>query len=215
MPARFGSRLEMTAGIMRALADSGSPAPVQAVQVARGMPNAAREFKGHVTAFCEVAQMLTDQLGLPATMQGLFAYLVERWDGRGLPGRARHEAIPLPLRIASVARDAAFQCMLGGAEFAARVVRRRAGGAFDPALATPFADAAAELLAFDADASAWEETLAPRGGRTVRHAARAHGLGRSPHRTSPRPLVSVGHHLARQGRPFLILDANQRVGDAC
>jgi putative flavoprotein involved in K+ transport len=26
--------------------------------------------------------------------------------------------------------------------------------------------------------------------------------------------LSVGHHLARQGRPFLILDANQRVGDA-
>ena len=26
--------------------------------------------------------------------------------------------------------------------------------------------------------------------------------------------LSVGHHLARQGRPFLILDAHQRVGDA-
>jgi HD-GYP domain-containing protein (c-di-GMP phosphodiesterase class II) len=66
----------------------------------------------------------------------------------------------LPVRIASVARDAAFQRMLGGAEFAAGVVRKRAGGAFDPAVAIPLADAAAELLAFDADASAWEETLA-------------------------------------------------------
>jgi putative flavoprotein involved in K+ transport len=26
--------------------------------------------------------------------------------------------------------------------------------------------------------------------------------------------LSIGHHLARQGRPFLILDAHQRVGDA-
>jgi putative flavoprotein involved in K+ transport len=26
--------------------------------------------------------------------------------------------------------------------------------------------------------------------------------------------LAVGHHLARRGRPFLILDANQRVGDA-
>jgi putative flavoprotein involved in K+ transport len=26
--------------------------------------------------------------------------------------------------------------------------------------------------------------------------------------------LSVGHHLARRGRPFLILDANQRIGDA-
>jgi HD-GYP domain-containing protein (c-di-GMP phosphodiesterase class II) len=160
LPARFGSPPEMMAGIMRALASSGNPAPVRAVKIARGMPRAAREFKGHITAFCEVAQMLTDQLGLPASMQGLFAHLVERWDGKGLPGRARGEEIPLPVRIAAVARDAAFQHMLGGAEFATRVIRKRAGGAFDPAVAIPLADAAAELLAFDADASAWEETLA-------------------------------------------------------
>jgi HD-GYP domain-containing protein (c-di-GMP phosphodiesterase class II) len=150
----------MMAGMMRALATSGSPAPVRAMQMVRGMPRAAREFKGHVTAFCEVAQMLTDRLGLPGSMQGLFAFLVERWDGKGLPGRARREDIPLPVRIASVARDAALQRMLGGAEFAARVVRRRAGGAFDPAVAIPLADAAPELLAPDADASAWEEALA-------------------------------------------------------
>jgi len=160
MPARFGSKPEMVAGIMRALATSGSPAPARALQIARGMPRAAREFKGHITAFCEVAQMLTDRLGLPASMQGLFGYLVERWDGKGLPGRARHEEIPLPVRIASVARDAAFQRMLGGAEFAAQVVRRRAGGAFDPAVATRLADEAAELLALDAETSVWEETLA-------------------------------------------------------
>jgi hypothetical protein len=160
MPARFGSRTEMMAGIMRALANSDSPALVGAMQIVRGMPRAAREFKGHITAFCEVAQMLTDRLGLPASMQGLFAYLVERWDGKGLPSRARREQIPLPVRIASVARDAAFQRMLGGPEFAARLVRKRAGGAFDPAVAIPLADAAAELLALDTDASVWEETLA-------------------------------------------------------
>jgi HD-GYP domain-containing protein (c-di-GMP phosphodiesterase class II) len=160
MPARFGSRPEMMAGFMRALAKSDSPAPVRAMQIARGVPRATREFKGHVTAFCEVARMLTDRLGLPASVQGLFAHLVERWDGKGLPGRARHEEIPLPVRIASVARDAAFQRMLGGTEFAARVVRKRAGGAFDPAVATPLADAATELLALDAATSAWEETLA-------------------------------------------------------
>ena len=163
LPARFGSKPEMMAGFMRALASSGSPTPVRAMQMVRGMPRAAQEFKGHVTAFCEVAQMLTDRLGLPASMQGLFAYLVERWDGKGLPGRARHEQIPLPVRIASVARDAAFQHMLGGAEFAAGVVRKRSGGAFDPAVAIPLADAAAELLALD-DAFVWEETLAGEPG---------------------------------------------------
>ena len=33
MPTRFGSQAEMTAGIMRALAVSGSPAPVRALQM--------------------------------------------------------------------------------------------------------------------------------------------------------------------------------------
>ncbi len=164
MPVRFGSPPEMMTGFMRALATSGSPAPARAMQIARGVPRAAREFKGHITAFCEVAQMLTDRLGLPSSMQGLFGYLVERWDGKGLPGRAKREQIPLPVRIASVARDAAFQRMLGGEELAARVVRRRAGGAFDPAVATRLADEAAELLALDADVSAWEETLASEPG---------------------------------------------------
>ena len=51
------------------------------------------------------------------------------------------------MRIASVARDAAFQRMLGGPEFAAQVVRGRPGDAFDPAVAIPLADAAEELLA--------------------------------------------------------------------
>jgi hypothetical protein len=64
------------------------------------------------------------------------------------------------VRIASVARDAAFQRMLAGPEFAAGVVRKRAGGAFDPAVAIAFADAAPDLLALETDASAWEETLA-------------------------------------------------------
>jgi HD-GYP domain-containing protein (c-di-GMP phosphodiesterase class II) len=164
LPARFGSRPELLAGLMRALADSGSPAPARAMQMARGLPRAARELKGHVTAVCEVAQMLTDRLGLPVSMQGLFAFLVERWDGKGLPDRARGEEIPLPVRIASVARDAAFQRELGGVERAARVVRERAGGAFDPAVAFPLADAAGELLALDADAPAWEETLAREPG---------------------------------------------------
>jgi hypothetical protein len=51
-----------------------------------------------------------------------------------LPGRAKGEEIPLPVRIASVARDAAFQRLLGGAEHAAGVIRKRAGGAFGPAV---------------------------------------------------------------------------------
>jgi hypothetical protein len=54
----------------------------------------------------------------------------------------------------------AFQRMLGDEEFVARVVRERAGGAFDPVIANRLADEAEEILALADDGSAWEETLA-------------------------------------------------------
>jgi HD-GYP domain-containing protein (c-di-GMP phosphodiesterase class II) len=95
---------------------------------------------------------------LPTAIHGLFRQLTERWDGKGQPGRVSGEEIPLPLRIAHVARDAAFQCTLGGEAFAAGVIRRRAGGAFDPAIAARLAAGADEILAVEGDA--WEATLA-------------------------------------------------------
>ena len=93
-------------------------------------------------------------------MSLLFAYGGERWDGKGIPGRAKREQVPLAVRIVHVARDAAFQRMLGGPEFAARVVRERAGGAFDPAIADRVAEDAGEILAVDDEASAWADVLA-------------------------------------------------------
>jgi response regulator RpfG family c-di-GMP phosphodiesterase len=66
----------------------------------------------------------------------------------------------LPVRITHVARDAAFQRMLGGGEFAARVIGERAGHAFDPDVAAAFMDEASEILALDSVSSTWEETLA-------------------------------------------------------
>jgi HD-GYP domain-containing protein (c-di-GMP phosphodiesterase class II) len=159
-PTRFGTRVEMIAGMLRAVSPPGGALPVRALQIARGVPKLAREFKGVIATICEVGTMLADRLGLSASVSGSFAHVGERWDGKGEPGRARREDIPLPVRIVHVARDAAFQRMLGGPEFAARVVAERAGGAFDPAIATRLAAYAQEILALDDDTSAWKETLA-------------------------------------------------------
>jgi HD-GYP domain-containing protein (c-di-GMP phosphodiesterase class II) len=160
IPAIFGSRVEMMAAVVRALPTSGTGPLVRAMQVARGLPRAARGNERHLVALCEVAQMLTRRLGLPASVQGLFAHLTERWDGKGFPGRAKRDAIPLAVRIAHVARDATFQRMLGGDEFAVGVVRKRAGGAFDPAIVARLEADAVEVMGIDAAGSVWEETLA-------------------------------------------------------
>jgi HD-GYP domain-containing protein (c-di-GMP phosphodiesterase class II) len=159
-PVRFGSRAEMVAGFLRAIAPPGGSPLVRARQLAHGLPRVALVFREHLASSCQVAEMLTDRLGVPRSVGALFGHVAERWDGNGQPGRVKEDQIPLAVRIVHVARDAAFQRMLGGDEFAARIVRARAGHAFDPAIATLLADEAGEILALDASASAWDETLA-------------------------------------------------------
>jgi hypothetical protein len=90
-PVMFGSRPEMMAGLLRALPPPGSPPLPRALQIARGLPKAVRRNDHHLAALCEVAQMLTDRLGIPASVRVLFAQLIERWDGKGFPrfGEAR------------------------------------------------------------------------------------------------------------------------------
>jgi HD-GYP domain-containing protein (c-di-GMP phosphodiesterase class II) len=159
-PGRFGGRAEMARGMLRAIAPPGGSVLGRAAQLARGVPTLAREFKGHVAASCEVAHMLSDRLGLPAGLGGLFAFIDERWDGKGASGRVSGEAIPLSVRIAQVARDAMFHCMLDGPEFAARVIGDRAGAAFDPSAARLLANHVEEILAFEPGTSAWDDSLA-------------------------------------------------------
>jgi HD-GYP domain-containing protein (c-di-GMP phosphodiesterase class II) len=166
-PVMFGSRFEIMGGIVRALAYPRDSVPARAAQVARRLPRAVSGHKQHLVAACEVAQMLTDRLGLPASIRALFGSLTERWDGKGEPAGLKGEAIPLALRITHVARDATFQWTLGGEERAARVVRERAGHAFDPQIAACLADHAAEILALDADTPAWEATRACEPGRPL------------------------------------------------
>jgi HD-GYP domain-containing protein (c-di-GMP phosphodiesterase class II) len=159
-PVVYGMGRDVVAGLLRALPDPERPAFVRAAQTARRLPRMMRAQRPQLTAHCEVAQMLADGVGAPSSVPDLLAHLLERWDGRGPLGRARGEEIPLPMRIVHVANDAAFQRLLGGEEHAARLVRERAGQGFDPEIAARLADDAAEVLALDREASAWEEALA-------------------------------------------------------
>jgi HD-GYP domain-containing protein (c-di-GMP phosphodiesterase class II) len=108
--------------------------------------------------------MLAEELGLSGSVRGLLAHLFERWDGWGPLRRAKGEEIPLPMRIVHLAVDAAFQRMLGGEERVVRLVRERAGHAFDPEVAACLVGDAERILALDAHSSVWEETLAAEPG---------------------------------------------------
>jgi HD-GYP domain-containing protein (c-di-GMP phosphodiesterase class II) len=104
--------------------------------------------------------MLAERVGAPPSVPDLLAHLTERWDGKGPLRRAKGEEIPLPMRIVHVAADAAFQRLIGGAEHATRLVRERAGHAFDPEVAACLVAQSAEILELDEAGSAWDEVLA-------------------------------------------------------
>jgi HD-GYP domain-containing protein (c-di-GMP phosphodiesterase class II) len=160
-PVRFGTPVELLTGMARAIAPPGRFPTVRAVQLARGLPRLARVFPSVVATSCEVAQMLTRRLGLPAAVSTLFAHETDRWDdGKGRSPSARGEAIPLPMRIVQVARDAAYQRLLGGNEYATRIVRSRSGAAFDPDVVGPFTGRAADILDIDTSTSVWAASLA-------------------------------------------------------
>jgi HD-GYP domain-containing protein (c-di-GMP phosphodiesterase class II) len=161
LPVLFGSQLEMTRALARTVAP-GRSAIVRAAALAQTVPKAVRAGRelSVAAARCEVAEMLIERLGLDGSIGRLFVHLQERWDGKGDPGKARREEIPLAMRIAHVARDADTQCRLGGTEHAIAIVRERTGGAFDPTVAACFADAASEIADVTDGPDAWEQTLA-------------------------------------------------------
>lgn len=145
-PVMYGSRLDVLSGLMRALPPEDTTGAWRAVELVRRVPRLAREARPHMTASCEVAQMLGERVGAPASVPPLLAYLLERWDGHGPLARAKAQAIPLPMRILAVAMDAAFQRLLGDVDGVPRLVRQRSGHAFDPEVAACLVDGADEIL---------------------------------------------------------------------
>ena len=148
-------------GLVRTLPPPDSaPCARRASPVAcRRPPEATHATGGHLRGRRDADRTA----GLPASMQapvrGVHRAVGRQGRAKGVAGAA----IPLPVRIVHVARDAAFQrCSAASSRRASR--RERAGGAFDPAVAALLADHAAEILAPDPDTSAWDETLAAEPG---------------------------------------------------
>jgi putative nucleotidyltransferase with HDIG domain len=130
----FASQRQSMAGVFRALGSGDGGRIRRTVRAVAKFPGAARGYKHHSEALCEVAEMLATGVGLPPTVSGLFRLLTERWDGGGPLSRAAGRDLPFAIRIVHVARDVNFQRCLHEPARAVEVVRERAGGAFDPAV---------------------------------------------------------------------------------
>ena len=158
-PFRFGTRAQMVRGMMLAVAPPTSPPHLRAWRLSRHLPQLAIGFAGVVDATCEVARMLTVELGLGTPVSNLFAFESARWDGKGFPGGVAGEEIPIAVRIAQVARDSAFQLMLGDSDYVADVISQRAAKAFDPIVAKVLTRDAGGILDSDSELILWDLAL--------------------------------------------------------
>lgn len=156
-PAFMGSPPEQLRALVRATgADLPLPRRVGKLTAALTDPKGAERS---LSAHCEAAQMLSSRLGVSDGVTAALGLAYERWDGKGIPGRATGEAIPAPMRVVVVARDAELWTRLAGVDAAAELVRRRGGHAYDPAVAAAFTDDPQSVLEATHAPDVWQATL--------------------------------------------------------
>lgn len=139
---------------------SGQP-PLRRARMVAGFFAAGKEVwvegsRGH----CEVAQRLSDRLGIAASVRPLLLQVFERWDGRGRPNGIKGEAIALPVRAGALARDIEVFHRLHGLDAAVAMARDRSGSSHDPRLVEQFCRHAESICADLTIDSAWETVLA-------------------------------------------------------
>jgi HD-GYP domain-containing protein (c-di-GMP phosphodiesterase class II) len=159
VPRMRGSQREQLAGLIRSIPDEGAPPWLAVGQLAVRLPRTFRGGRHHMVALCEVGEMLAHRLGLPSEVRGSFFHLTERYDGRSRLRRSAGEGIPLGVRVALVARDAAYLEVVSGVERTRTLIRQRAGRALDPGVAHELADHADDVLGRFGDGVTWQETL--------------------------------------------------------
>jgi hypothetical protein len=81
---------------------------------------------------CEVADALSQRLGVSEDVRQGLAYTFERWNGRGLPRGVKGADIPLPMRIVHLCQEAEVLSRVLGVVEATAVLNARAGKAYDP-----------------------------------------------------------------------------------
>ncbi|NWF68388.1 MAG: HD domain-containing protein [Chloroflexi bacterium] len=140
-------------------AGEGYPLPQRLRKLSYGLSSGIERTREAEVAHCEVSQNIAQRLGLGEAVRDALGEIFERWDGRGVPGRARGEALSTAIRLVHIAQDAVIFYRVGGVDGAQNAARKRAGGFYDPQMAALFVRHATTLLAELDQVSIWETVL--------------------------------------------------------
>lgn len=123
--------------------------------MASGPGGARASIRNH----CEVGERLAERLQLsPAVREGLW-YVLERWDGKGMPRGIGGEQIPAAARVLHAARDASAFYSVGGINLVESMAERSAGAGLEPSLAGLLRAHARELIGRVSSEDAWEHVV--------------------------------------------------------
>jgi HD-GYP domain-containing protein (c-di-GMP phosphodiesterase class II) len=158
-PVFMGSSSEVVRRLARNVGH-GEPA----VRRARLLREAMLDARS-VVSHCEVGARLATRLGMAEGVAHALGHAYERWDGRGLPDGLSGEEIPIAVRMVVVARDAVLWRRIAGPEEAERVLQRRRGRAYDPAVV----DAVRRVrVTYGDSGQIWEQALDAEPGPVLR-----------------------------------------------
>jgi HD-GYP domain-containing protein (c-di-GMP phosphodiesterase class II) len=118
-----------------------------------------REVDDMINEHSRRARMLGEQLGLSDAVLDALDKCYEQWDGKGWPGGAQGEAVPIAARVATVAEFLEVAHRVSGIDGACAMARRRAGNQFDPEFSRLVAVHAAEIFDGLDDVGTWTAVI--------------------------------------------------------
>jgi HD-GYP domain-containing protein (c-di-GMP phosphodiesterase class II) len=151
----FADRREMLAFLVSHVGRTNPPLGRPAA-LARAVAGGRRVTASAVDV-CEAAQLLGSRCGYDPEYLTDIASVLEYWDGKGFPGAASGEGIPVPARVVQVASLAVAAGISGCAE----LVAARSGHSLGPVEASAFLADPQELLRpVLGAASLWDQVIA-------------------------------------------------------
>lgn len=139
-------------------ADAATPQRLRAFAsaMASGPAGARASIRNH----CEVADRLAERLRLSTRVREALWFVLERWDGKGMPRGIGGEQIPVSARILHAARDASAFHAVGGIDLVEAMAERSAGAGLEPSIAGLLRADARELFGRVSAGDAWERVVA-------------------------------------------------------
>lgn len=156
-PVVMADDREAVPHLLRSLG-KGLPMRARAGRIAAALSDPGGKARS-LSAHCEVGARLATRMGLPSEVTTSLAHAYERWDGRGLPAGLEGDEVPLATRVVVVARDVDLWFGLAGWDETRRVLLRRRGRAYDPAVVDVFVGGGPGWLEELADVDPWDAVL--------------------------------------------------------